>query len=113
MKKLISVFVFVLLSLNLVDAQVGGVTRSGEVTTVKNKGFVNLNGQIVDCPSLAPSGQIIDYTASINPFVAGLDGMVNIALSITVTSIGNADSVGFDCATDTDFTHIVEHRMCF
>jgi len=111
MKKYLIILCMTLLTAFAAFAQTPGVTRKGGVTTEKGAGTVDRNGQVVPCPALTQYGQVIDYTATIEPFGAQLEGTVDIALSITVTSIGNADSVGFELATDTNFTNIVGRKM--
>jgi len=111
MKKYI-VTVLLLLTCVVAFAQVNksGVTHKGEVTTTKNKGEVDLHGQIDPCPQLTPYGEIISYTATMDTLHGNLDGTVNIAVSIKVNIAENADSVGFELSTSSNFSVITAHK---
>ena len=95
------------LSSFIANAQEAGVTRYGEVSTVKNKEYIDRYGRISPCPQLTRYGKIIRYTANMDTLLYGLNGAGALTVSIHVTSAENADSVGFECATDQNFTDIV------
>lgn len=95
------------LSSFIANAQEAGVTRYGEVSTVKNKEYIDQYGRISPCPQLTRYGKIIRYTANMDTLLYGLNGAGALTVSIHVTSVENADSVGFECATDQNFTDIV------
>jgi len=111
MKKYI-VTVLLLLTCVIAFAQVNksGVTHKGEVTTTKNQGEVDLHGKIDPCPQLTQYGEIINYTATMDTLRGNLDGSVNIAVSIKVKRAENADSVGFELSTISDFSVITAHK---
>ena len=109
MKKYIIIICMILLSAFAAFAQTPGVTHRGEVTKEEDRGTVERRGQVVDCPALTQYGEIISYAATMEALSGSLDGTVNVAVGIQITKADNADSVGFELATDENFLNIVGH----
>jgi len=107
MKKYIVTVLLLLIGVTAFAQVQKGVTSKGEVTSVKDQGEVDKSGQINTCPQLTQYGEIISYAATMGALDGTLDGSVNIAVGIQVTSAENADSVGFELSRDADFTDIV------